>query len=188
MMDFLITLASAAGEHAESGGIISDLAGQFHIDVKTILFQMVNFTIVAVLLYKLAFKPVLATIEERQNKIADGLQYAEEMKVKLADAEKQTAATLRQAQLDAQKIIQETRVNAKNYFDKQVQESAAKAEETMTKAKEAIELERQKMLTEVRQEVARLVVVTSGKVLSRELSVSEKQTYNKAATEELSAL
>ena len=51
----------------------------------------------------------------------------------------------------------------------------------------ATELERQKMLSEVRQEVARLVVATTGKVLSRDLSDSEKATFSEAAAKELAS-
>ena len=43
------------------------------------------------------------------------------------------------------------------------------------------------MLSEVRQEVARLVVATTGKVLSRDLSDSEKATFSEAAAKELAS-
>jgi F-type H+-transporting ATPase subunit b len=65
------------------------------------------------------------------------------------------------------------------------QEAAAQAEAIIRKASEATELERQKMISEVRQEVARLVVETSAKVLTRELSADEKSTYSNAAAKEL---
>ena len=67
------------------------------------------------------------------------------------------------------------------------EEAAAQAEAVIRKASEATELERQKMLSDVRQEVARLVVATSGKVLERELSDAEKSTYSDAAAKELAA-
>ncbi|MEC9228603.1 MAG: ATP synthase F0 subunit B, partial [Verrucomicrobiota bacterium] len=63
----------------------------------------------------------------------------------------------------------------------------AQAESIIRKASEATELERQKMLSEVRQEVARLVVATTGKVLSRDLSDSEKATFSEAAAKELAS-
>jgi hypothetical protein len=44
------------------------------------------------------------------------------------------------------------------------------------------------MLTEVRQEIARLVVMTSGKVLQRELGSEERSRLDKAAAEEISRL
>ena len=47
-----------------------------------LIAQMVNFIIVAVVLYKFAVKPIAATLDERQQKISEGLQYAEEMKTR----------------------------------------------------------------------------------------------------------
>ena len=66
-------------------------------------------------------------------------------------------------------------------IEQKTQEAAAQAESIIRKASEATELERQKMLSEVRQEVARLVVATTSKVLSRDLSDSEKATFSEAA-------
>jgi F-type H+-transporting ATPase subunit b len=70
-------------------------------------------------------------------------------------------------------------------IEQKTQEAATQAEAIMRKASEATELERQKMLSDVRQEVARLVVATSSKVLSRDLSDSEKQTFSDSAAKEL---
>ena len=54
-------------------------ASGFGLDTKLILSQVVNFTIVALILWFTAFKKITGTMDERQKKIADGLQYAEEM-------------------------------------------------------------------------------------------------------------
>ena len=57
---------------------------------------MLNFGIVATALYVLAIKPVAKTLDERQQ-IADGLQYAEEMKTQLAEAERERAEKIKEA-------------------------------------------------------------------------------------------
>ena len=177
----------AAGDvlNAESEGIISSLAGQFGVSWPTLIAQMVNFVIVAFALYFFAVKPVAATLEERQQKIAEGLQYAEEMKNQLAETERERNETIKQAAVQAQAILSESREQAKELLEQKTQEAAAQAEAILRKASEASELERQKMLSEVRQEVARLVVVTSGKVLERELSDAEKTSFADSAANDL---
>ena len=109
-------VAVGQGEHLNP---ISDLAGQFGVNWKFLFAQIANFCIVAFLLYKFAFKPVISSIDERQKKIADGLQYAEEMKHKLAETEKQHKKTLKEAQHEAQKIIAEARESSKIIIDRQ---------------------------------------------------------------------
>ena len=71
--------------------LIKNLEEKFGVDLPTLIAQMVNFCIVAFVIYKFAVKPIAATLDERQQKIADGLQYAEEMKVQLAAAERERA-------------------------------------------------------------------------------------------------
>jgi F-type H+-transporting ATPase subunit b len=174
-----------ADEAEASGNALSKIAGQFGVSWATLIAQMINFAIVAIVLYFFAVKPVAATLDERQQKIADGLQYAEEMKTQLAEAERERAEKIKQAAVDAQAILAEAREQSKEMIEHKTQEAAAQAESILRKASEATELERQKMLSDVRQEVARLVVATSATVLSRDLSDAEKQTFSDSAAKEL---
>lgn len=172
-------------EADESAGLVAEIAGQFGVSLQTLVAQVVNFLIVAIALYFFAVKPVVATLDQRQKTIADGLQYAEDMKVQLAKAEQERAETIKKATLEAQRILAEARDQAKDLLDRKTNEAAAKAESIIHKAHEAIDVERNKMLSEVRQEVARLVVATSGKVLSRELSDQERSRFGEVAAREL---
>ena len=198
-------LIAAEDAHAVAHDAISDVADhgeaatpaeadkltmitdKFGVKLPTLIAQMINFCLVALVLYKFAVKPIVATLDERQQKIADGLQYAEEMKAQLAAAERERAEKIKQAAVDAQKILTESREQSKEMIEQKTQEAAAQAEAIIRKASEATELERQKMLSDVRQEVARLVVATSSKVLSRDLSDAEKQTFSDSAAKELAS-
>ena len=198
-------LIAAEDAHAGAHDAISDVAShgeaatpaevdkltmitdKFGVKLPTLIAQMINFCLVALVLYKFAVKPIVATLDERQQKIADGLQYAEEMKAQLAAAERERAEKIKTAAVDAQKILTESREQSKEMIEQKTQEAAAQAEAIIRKASEATELERQKMLSDVRQEVARLVVATSSKVLSRDLSDAEKQTFSDSAAKELAS-
>lgn len=170
---------------AASENPATQLAQEFGVQWSFLFAQIVSFGIVAFLLYKLAFKPVIATIDERQQKISDGLKYAEEMKLNLAESEKKQEETLRNASAQAQKMIDEARATAKELLEKQTREAADRGEEILRKAQEASELDRKKIMAEAREEIARLVVSTSSRVLSRELTEEERSRYSSAATREL---
>src|SRR5690606_23254619 len=111
----------------------------YHLEVGKILAQVINFAIVAFILYRFGFKPVVATMDERQRKIQQGLDYAEEMKKTLAESEKRQSEILREAQQKSQEIIDEARVTAKALVEKQTQEANQRAEATLKKAAETIE-------------------------------------------------
>lgn len=175
----------AEGEAAESGNALTEIATGFGVTLPTLIAQMINFSLVATVLYFFAVKPIARTLDERQQKIADGLQYAEEMKTQLAEAERERAEKVKEAAQDAQRILSEAREQSKEMIEQKTQEAANQAESIIRKASEATELERQKMLSDVRQEVARLVVATSSRVLAKELSDADKQSFSDAAAKEL---
>jgi len=181
----LFAAAPEAGEATGEVSKITMITEKFGVSVQTLIAQMLNFGIVAAALYFLAVKPVAKTLDERQQKIADGLQYAEEMKTQLAEAERERAEKIKEAAQEAQRILSEAREQSKEMIEQKTQEAAAQAEAMIRKASEATELERQKMLSDVRKEVARLVVATTSTVLSRELSEAEKQSFADSAAKEL---
>jgi F-type H+-transporting ATPase subunit b len=125
-------------------------------------------------------------MEERNRKIEAGIRHAEEMQVKLAAAQQESAAIVRKASADATRIVEEARKSAKDYLDRQTQEATAKATELMTKAQQAIELEHKKMLADARTEIARLVVTTTERVLAKRLTDADRAAYNETAARELS--
>jgi len=167
------------------GQTASNLGNYFHVEPALLVAQGLNFIIVAVVLWKIAFKPVMATMEERQKKIQDGLQYAEEMKAALANAEKDSAEKIKEASEEASKIVASARENAQKYEESQKAEAVKHAEQIISKAHAASEQERKQMLSDVRQEVAQLVVATSAKVLDRDLSADEKGRFSESAAKEI---
>lgn len=181
MIDVLLPFAAAV----EGQSPITELLHRFGINLPYLLSQIVSFGVVAFLLYKFAFKPVLATMDDRNAKIADGLKHAEEMKAKLADAEKQHAEAIKKAAFEAQKIIDEARATAKSLLDRETAQATEKTQQMLAKAEQAIDLERKKMLADVREEISRLVALTAQRVLSRELGPEERRRYTESAAREL---
>lgn len=179
-MPDLIFLSTAATEVAASNPLIT-----FRVEWPTIVAQTLNFLILATILYFFAFKKIVATLDERQKTISSGIKYAEEMKAKLSETEKDRETILRQASLDSQKLMKDAQVQTKAYLEEQTQAANKKAEDIIRKAQEASERERQQILNEVRAEIARLVISTSSAVLNRNLSEEEKKSFSEAAIKEI---
>lgn len=178
-----LPLFLAAAAAAEPG-----IAEKFGLDIKYIVIQAISFLIVLGVLYKFGIKPVAATMEERNRKIEAGIKHAEEMQVKLAAAQQESAAIVKKANLEASRIVDDARRMAKEYLDKQTQEATAKASDLLSKAQQAIELEHRKMLADARNEIARLVVTTTERVLAKKLTESDRASYNEAAARELTSV
>jgi F-type H+-transporting ATPase subunit b len=181
----LLFLAEAAAAPAKAGNPITQIVGDFGISVPLLHAQIVNFSVVAFLLWKFAFKPILATIGERQKQIDSGLKYAEEMKASFAAAQLAADGQFKEAQLKGQQIVAEAQKAASDLFEKQQKDAADRANDLLAKARTAIELEKQKMLGEARTEISRLVVATTQRVLAKELSEIERARFNEAAARDL---
>jgi F-type H+-transporting ATPase subunit b len=170
---------------AAEGGLVHELVTKFGIEPVNIGMQLASFTILAVVLYKFAIKPILATMDERTGKIEAGLKFAEDMKAQLAAAQQESASLIKAAQLEANRIIEDTRKTAKDFSDKSQKEATERANGLITKAQQAIELEHKKMLADARGEIARLVVTTTERVLAKKLTDADRASYNETAAREL---
>jgi len=178
-----MTLSHFFAAAAASGD--ANLLEKFGVEWKYVVWQVVSFLIVLGVLYKFGIKPVTATMEERNKKIESGIKHAEEMQRKLAATQEESAAILKKASVEATRIVEDARKAAKDFGDKQQAEATARAAELVTKAQQAIELERKKMLADARNEIARLVVTTTERVLAKKLTDADRAAYNESAAREL---
>ena len=115
MSSHLILLATAAAEPGENVSGVTKLLFDFGIDLPLLLAQILSFSVVAYLLWRFVFKPVMATLDDRQRQIESGLTYAEEMKAKLAQTKEDSTAILKQAQPDGAKLIEESRRRPRSF-------------------------------------------------------------------------
>jgi len=154
----------------------------FGFDVWIFLSQVISFVIVALVLRQFAYKPILAVLEERRQRIAEGLLNAEKIKQQLAEAEQHHAEILAKANAQAQKMIDEARESAAHVAERKQQEAVAAAEQIMAKAREASAIEHERTMTELKRELGRLVVNTTAKVTGKVLtSEDQKRLQDEAA-------
>ena len=76
---------------ATEGGQIEQIARTFGVDWAHLVAQIISFCIVCVLLHRFAYRPVLAMLEERRQRIAEGLANAEKIWLVIKGAEVMSA-------------------------------------------------------------------------------------------------
>jgi F-type H+-transporting ATPase subunit b len=106
--------------------------------------------------------------------------------LELEATEKQQNETLQEASLEAKKTVATAQEQAKSYIEAQKEEARKQAEEIVEKARSAMDLERQRVLNDAREEIASLVILTTSKVLQRELGDEEKSRFSESAAKEIS--
>jgi F-type H+-transporting ATPase subunit b len=126
-----------------------ETAETFGFDWKIFFSQVISFVIVALVLRRFAYKPILGILEERRQRIAEGLLNAEKIKQQLAEAEQRHADILAKANAQAQKMIDEARDSAAHVAERKQQEAIVAAEQIVAKAREASAIEHERTMTEL---------------------------------------
>jgi F-type H+-transporting ATPase subunit b len=164
-----------------------DTAQRFGVDWPHFIAQCISFAIVAFLLHRYAYKPVLAMLAERRQRIKESLDNTEKIKQELANTQTKTREMMVQAGQEATKLIEDARAAAAKVQDQETQKAIATAQAIVDKARQATEAEHARMLTELRREVGRLVVATTGKVTGKVLTTDDQKRLIEETNRELAA-
>ena len=169
------------------GDMVKQTGETFGFDTKIFLSQVISFIIVALVLKRFAYKPILAVLEERRQRIQEGLLNAEKIKQQLAEAEQHHAEILAKANAQAQKMIDEARESAGIVAERKQQEAVAAAEQIMAKAREASAIEHERTMTELKRELGRLVVYTTAKVTGKVLTSEDQRRLQEEASRQIAS-
>lgn len=158
---------------------MGEVISTFHIDIKLLIAQVVNFAIVFAVLYYFGIKPLMKVLQERSQKIDDSLKNAEKIKSELADTQKQRDEIIIRAKSEATSILAE--VNQQGEARKL--EMLAKAKEEIniiiTKTKQDLEREKKSISQQLKAETGELVVQAIEKILAEKLDDSMDKNYIK---------
>ena len=177
-----IPILAAAGGFTE---VIRDTVETFGWDLRLFLAQVISFTIVALLLRRFAYKPILAVLEERRQRIAEGLLNADKIRKELAEAQQRYAEILAKANAEAQKMIDEARESSAHLAERKQQEAIVAAEQIIAKAREASAIEHDRTMESLKRELGRLVVDTTAKVTGKVLTPEDQRRLQEETAHQL---
>jgi F-type H+-transporting ATPase subunit b len=183
-MNTILLLAASPGAEP---GVAQQIAETFGWNPTLFFSQVISFSLVAFLLHRFAYKPILTVLEERRQKIAESLANAEKIKQELANAQTKAQEILNQASVQATKAIEEARAAAAKVQEVETQKAIAAANDIIAKAKQASEAELVRMKGELRKEVGRLVVATSAKVTGGILTAEQQTRLAEDTNQQLAA-
>jgi len=175
-------IAAAAGGFSD---MLRDTAETFGWNPRLFFSQVISFAIVALLLRRFAYKPILNVLEERRRSIEEGQLNAEKIKRQLDEAEKRYSDILAKANVEAQKMIDEARESSAHLAERKQQEAIAAAEQIIAKAREASAIEHERTMDSLKQELGRLVVDKTAKVTGKVLTPEDQQRLQEEALSQL---
>ncbi|MBI5742457.1 MAG: F0F1 ATP synthase subunit B [Candidatus Niyogibacteria bacterium] len=146
-----------------------ELFAKLGIDWRLLVFQIVNFSIVLIVLWRFLYRPLIAFLEKRKERIEEGLVFAREMERKLAAADEESAHRLTRAKSEAQSIMERATKNADKIKTELTAKADSEARRIVERAACDMAAEKEKILADIKKEAAALVVAATRQVLSGEI-------------------
>ncbi len=150
----------------------------------TLVVQGLAFFAVVWLVMKFGWPHIIGAIEERQNRIAEGLSQADKARKELADADARVAEEIKKARIEATSIVDKAQQQAAQIIDKARQDAIVEATKQKAIAAADIEAQAHKAREELRGKVAALAVAGAEKILRREIDANaHKSLLDQLVTE-----
>jgi F-type H+-transporting ATPase subunit b len=135
----------------------------------TLFIQSVVFIILGWVTMKFVWPPLIAAIEDRQKKIADGLAAADKGERSLEDAKSAANDIVKEARAQAAKIVDQANRRSNEMIDEAKATATSEGARLVSEAKQEVALESNRARTLLGKEVAALAVAGASKLLSREI-------------------
>lgn len=142
----------------------------------TIVGQMIAFTIFVVFCMKVVWPPLIGAINERQRKIEEGLNAAEQARSDLASAEAKVQEQFNQAKTEAALIIERATKTANQMIEEAKEQARLEGERIVAQAHATMEQETLKAREELRAQVASLAVLGAEKILEDKIDEQKHAT------------
>jgi F-type H+-transporting ATPase subunit b len=146
-----------------------DILNNLGINPIFLLAQIVNFIVLALLLRALLYGPITKMLDERRAKIEKGLEDARAAETARANAEAERQSVLDAARAEAQKLRAEANQQAEQAAAKIRADAQAEAVKIKADALSGLSAERDKMLSELRGQIAALAIAASSKLIGESL-------------------
>jgi len=127
------------------------------------------------LLKKFAWKPILDTINEREDGIKNALESAEKAREEMTLLQSDNEATLKKARAERDALLKEAREMKQGLIDEAKTEANQEAKKIITQAQETIESEKNAAVADLKKQVANLSIEIAEKVLKEKLSNDQSQ-------------
>jgi F-type H+-transporting ATPase subunit b len=142
---------------------------QLGINPIFLLSQIVNFFILAFLLRRFAYKPLIRVFDERRQRIEKGLEDARLAEEARANAESERQQILDQARAEAQGIVAEANQRGEAQAAKIIEEAQNQAQAILEEARGEAQSERDRMLGEMRGQISALAVAAANQLIGATL-------------------
>jgi F-type H+-transporting ATPase subunit b len=140
-----------------------------------LFWQFIVFVGLFILLAKLAWKPILSSLKERETSIQSALDAAEKAKEEMATLKADNEKLLKETRAERDLILKEAREAAGRLHDQAQVDARKNADKIIEDARAIIQTEKQAALRDVRAQVASFSIEIAEKLMKKDLSTDKAQ-------------
>jgi len=156
---------------------MGEVISTFHVDVRLLVAQVVNFAIVFVVLYYFGIRPLLKILQERSQKIDDSLTNAAKIEKELAATKSKRSVILADAKKEANEMLQTVSQKAEARKKEMMAKAKEEIADIVSQTKEDLQIEKQIALKHIKMEAADLVMAAVEKVLEKKLDAKQDEEF-----------
>lgn len=138
----------------------------------TLIGQLIAFTVFVAFCMKYVWPPIIAAIEDRQKKIADGLAASERASKDLELAQTNASDKIREAKIEANKIIELAKKRVNQLVEEETQRGHAEREKIIAQGYAEVEAEKNRVKEDLRKQVGLLAIAGAQQILGREIDAA----------------
>lgn len=154
------------------------------ISWQALVVQLVNFGVLLLILGAFAYKPIMRMLDERTERIREGLEKSEQAEKRAADIDAEAKKALEEARKEGQALIAQAKETADKRREEDIGQAKKDADALLERARGEIQLEKEQAIIELRREFADITILAAGKVINEEL---DKEKHRKVIDEVLEA-
>ncbi|MDR3592256.1 MAG: F0F1 ATP synthase subunit B [Negativicutes bacterium] len=138
----------------------------------TLIAQIINFLILVAILTKVAYKPLMKALADRQARIAESLETADKERAAAEQLKREYQEQLAQARTQAQAIVDKATKLAEQTRDEIMQEARTEHARLLKEAREEIAREQQRAIAELKNEVVSLSIAAATKIIGHNIDAA----------------
>jgi F-type H+-transporting ATPase subunit b len=154
----------------ETGG-----GGLMDVNPGLMIWTVVTFVVLLLILKKVAWKPILAALDKRENDIKDSLAQAEKAKDDAKKILEENQANLAKAEEESKKIIEQSRTYAESLKEQLMRESKEQAKKIVDEASVEIQMKKDAAFEELKGQIAEIAIGAAEKIIRDSLDAQKSK-------------
>jgi F-type H+-transporting ATPase subunit b len=143
--------------------------------IGTILWTTVAFLVVLFLMKKLAWKPILSLLKERESSIEEALQSAEKAKEEFASLQANNDSLLKEARSEREAMLKEAKSEKESIISVAKETAKEEGAKMINKAKEEIDKQKAAAMEDIKSQIGAISISIAEKIIKKEFTNKDEQ-------------